>query len=197
MLSTENYLLHKPEGDEKVDINLINENMDTIDRNLKNISDNINQTQGDNSFILIDQEKLTFDTNNICTLNDNRIKSNSIADVYFTSDTVSFADKANISVESYDGKLELTAENTPEGTIKATIKVSIIHIISEPFMINGDIKPYKVAESNSINSGDFVELLTVENNEKTLPDGIGLKNIINVNENLYVGIKNDDNHIVL
>ena len=56
MLSTENYLLHKPEGDEKVDINLINENMDTIDRNLKNISDNINQTQGDNSFILIDQE---------------------------------------------------------------------------------------------------------------------------------------------
>ncbi len=197
MLSTENYLLHKPEGDEKVDINLINENMDTIDRNLKNISDNINQTQGDNSFILIDQEKLTFDTNNICTLNDNRIKSNSIADVYFTSDTVSFADKANISVESYDGKLELTAENTPEGTIKATIKVSIIHIISEPFMINGDIKPYKVAESNSINSGDFVELLTIENNEKTLPDGIGLKNIINVNENLYVGIKNDDNHIVL
>ena len=97
MLSTENYLLHKPEGDEKVDINLINENMDTIDRNLKNISDNINQTQGDNSFILIDQEKLTFDTNNICTLNDNRIKSNSISDVYFTSDTVSFSDKAKIS----------------------------------------------------------------------------------------------------
>ena len=43
MLSTENYLLHKPEGDEKVDINLINENMDTIDRNLKGVSDTLNR----------------------------------------------------------------------------------------------------------------------------------------------------------
>lgn len=75
-----------------------------------------------NDFMLINQQTLTFD-DDVCTLTDARITANSLADVYFTSATYNIAKSANISVETYAGKVELTAENTPSGSIVASILI--------------------------------------------------------------------------
>ena len=75
-----------------------------------------------NDFILINQQTLTF-VDDVCTLTDARVTANSLADVYFTSATYNIAKTANISVETYAGKVELTAENTPSGSIVASILI--------------------------------------------------------------------------
>lgn len=72
------------------------------------------------TFLLKNQEEIVFN-NNIATINDNRITKYSIADVYFTSDSISVAEKAEIYVETNDGELILTSVNIPEGSIKASI----------------------------------------------------------------------------
>lgn len=76
-------------------------------------------------FVLINQSELTF-IDNICTISDNRITADSLADVYFTNDTISIAEKAIITVETYEGKVELNAGKTPEGTIKASIYIRVV-----------------------------------------------------------------------
>lgn len=76
-------------------------------------------------FILINQQGLNF-TNNICTIFDERITGNSLADVYFTSDTIATAENADIYVETYDKNVKLTANNPFTGTIKATIRIGVI-----------------------------------------------------------------------
>lgn len=73
-------------------------------------------------FVLINQELLDF-TGNVCTISDQRITSDSLADVYFTSDTALAAEKAVIDVETYAGRVDLTAGRTPEGMIKASIVI--------------------------------------------------------------------------
>lgn len=78
-----------------------------------------------NDFILINQQSLTF-TDNICIISDNRITSDSLADVHFTTDTIDIAESADISVETYDGNVKLTASNSPTGTIKATIRIRVV-----------------------------------------------------------------------
>ena len=78
-----------------------------------------------NDFILANQAELTF-TNNICIISDERITADSLADVYFTGDTISVAEKASITVDTYAGKVELTAGRTPEGTIKASIHIRVV-----------------------------------------------------------------------
>lgn len=65
---------------------------------------------------------LTF-TSKVATVSDTRITTNSLADVYFTSDTIAAAEKADISVETLAGKVQLTAKNAPAGTIKASIHI--------------------------------------------------------------------------
>ncbi|MCM1235995.1 MAG: hypothetical protein NC489_38380 [Ruminococcus flavefaciens] len=78
-----------------------------------------------NDFILINQKALTF-TQNVCTINDGRITANSLADVYFTSDSILSAEKAVISVETYDGSVQLTAGRTPESQLKASIRIRVV-----------------------------------------------------------------------
>ena len=80
----------------------------------------------ENNFVLKNQATLTFNNNNVCTITDSRIKEDSLADVYFTQDSVLAAEKAVITVESYTGRIELTAGRKPEGTIKATILIRTV-----------------------------------------------------------------------
>ena len=76
----------------------------------------------DNDFILLNQGTLSFN-NKTCNIANTKITEDSLADVYFTSDTILYAERAVISVETYDGGVRLTAGRTPESTIKATIKI--------------------------------------------------------------------------
>lgn len=78
-----------------------------------------------NDFILIKQSEIAF-TDNVCILLDERITEDSLADVYFTADTMSAAQKASIDVDTYDGYLTLTAGRTPEGVLKASIHVRVV-----------------------------------------------------------------------
>lgn len=79
-----------------------------------------------NEFLLINKEILFFDENNICTLTDERITADSLADVYFTSDTISVATDAVITVDTYDGNVKLSCQNVPTGEIKASIKIKVV-----------------------------------------------------------------------
>lgn len=79
-----------------------------------------------NEFLLINKELLSFDENNICTLIDERITADSLADVYFTSDTISIATDAVITVETYDRNVKLSCQNVPAGAIKASIKIKVV-----------------------------------------------------------------------
>lgn len=78
-----------------------------------------------NDFILINQQTLVF-ANNICTISDGRITADSLADVYFTSDTINTAEKAVISVETYNGKVVLNAGREISGIIKASIRIRVV-----------------------------------------------------------------------
>lgn len=62
---------------------------------------------------------------NICMIEDPRITEDTLVDVYFTSETMNAASKANIYVDSYDGYIQLTAEITPTETIEAIIRVRV------------------------------------------------------------------------
>lgn len=64
-------------------------------------------------------------TNKKCEIEDSRILSTSLVDVYFTTDTIDVAMDADISVESEDGKIVLTATIDPVSTIKGAMKVRI------------------------------------------------------------------------
>lgn len=79
----------------------------------------------DMDFILINQEELTF-TDNVATISDDRITADSLADVYFTSDTIDVAKDADISVETATGSVVLTATTEPTGIIKATIRIRVV-----------------------------------------------------------------------
>lgn len=97
----------------------INKTNDTINRL-------IDETEKANSvFLLKNQSVLNF-SGNVCTISDNRITADSLADVYFTSDTALSAEKAVIDVETYSGRVDLTAGRTPDGTIKASIVIRVV-----------------------------------------------------------------------
>lgn len=78
-----------------------------------------------NDNIVIPNQTFTF-TDLQCTIINSKITADSLADVYFTSATIERAKKAKISVETYNGYLVLTAENTPVGSIAGTIKVRVV-----------------------------------------------------------------------
>lgn len=78
-----------------------------------------------NDDFVIASQTFTF-TNLQCRINDTRITANSLADVYFTSETFENARKAKVSVETYNGYLVLTAENAPVGTIAGTIRIRVV-----------------------------------------------------------------------
>lgn len=77
-------------------------------------------------FILLNKGVLSFNAGNICTISDLRITSDSLADVYFTENTIQAAEKAVITVETYSGRVELVARRAPEGEIKASIRIRTV-----------------------------------------------------------------------
>lgn len=79
----------------------------------------------DEDFVLINQEQLTF-VNNVCVIEDERITESSLADVYFNSATSAIATNADISVDTNNGNVTLTAQNTPSGNITASIIVRVV-----------------------------------------------------------------------
>lgn len=94
----------------------VNELIETMDKVEKEAS---------KTFDLRNQAVLTF-VNKICSISDKRITPDSLADVYFTSDTKLNAEKAVIDVETYAGRVDLTAEREPEGEIKASIVIRVV-----------------------------------------------------------------------
>lgn len=76
-------------------------------------------------FILCNKQNLVF-SSNICTIQDQRITADSLADVYFTSGCLATAQKAAIAVETSAGAVTLTAARAPEATLTATIKIRVI-----------------------------------------------------------------------
>lgn len=98
----------------------VNELIDTMDEVVEKVQKSV-----DSNFVLKNQAVLTF-TNKICSISDERITPDSLADVYFTSDTRLNAEKAVIDVETYAGRIELTAEREPEGEIKASIVIRVV-----------------------------------------------------------------------
>lgn len=77
-----------------------------------------------NNDFVISEQTLTF-TNKVCTIQNNKVTSDSLIDVYFTADTISNASKAGIIVDSNNGSIVLTADRQPTGTIKAAIRVRV------------------------------------------------------------------------
>ncbi len=79
----------------------------------------------EDDFILANQEVLDF-SNGTCTISNQKITSDSLADVYFTNDTYSVAEKAAITVETYDGRVDLMAGRPLEGQVRATIHIRVV-----------------------------------------------------------------------
>ena len=75
--------------------------------------------------IVIAHQTFTF-TNKQCTIFNNKITADSLADVFFDASSIAYAQQADISVETYDGYLTLTAETSPSGTIAGTIRVRVV-----------------------------------------------------------------------
>lgn len=100
------------------------------EKEINNANDTVNQLiekveKADSVFLLRNQSVLNF-VGNTCTISDDRITADSLADVYFTSDTALTAEKAVIDVETYAGRVDLTAGRTPDGTIKASIVIRVV-----------------------------------------------------------------------
>lgn len=77
------------------------------------------------SFLLRSKQALTF-SNKVCTISDNRITADSLAEVVFTSNCIDNARKAVISVETSAGAVTITAGRTPQGTLTATIFIRVV-----------------------------------------------------------------------
>lgn len=78
----------------------------------------------ENDFILCNQRTLTF-SSGVCQINDARITADSIADVYFTSETIANAESANITVETFANYVRLYKAVDTTGTIVATIRIRV------------------------------------------------------------------------
>lgn len=99
----------------------ITDNDITDTRTNKNLCGLVNASED----FVIDHGTFTF-VNKVCTISDFRITSESLADVYFDSESFEEAQRCEISVETYNGYLTLTAKRTPVGNISGTIKVRMV-----------------------------------------------------------------------
>lgn len=122
-------------GDGKVDLadkaDTLNGMEVTVDElnYLKGINSNIKEqldkmVDTDKDFVL---SNLTFSfSSKTCTINDERITADSLADVYFNSASIDKAIAANISVETYAGYVRLTAEKDVSGSLGGSIKIRVV-----------------------------------------------------------------------
>ncbi|MCQ2770329.1 MAG: hypothetical protein MJ236_00820 [Clostridia bacterium] len=76
-------------------------------------------------FILANKRSLSF-SNMQCRIDDSRITASSLADVYFTSETMEAATNSFPEVETYDGYLIISIQRTPEKTLYASIRVRVV-----------------------------------------------------------------------
>lgn len=118
-VSLEDVTVYKRVGDDFGE-NQVNQTNDAVNKLIDNVE--IIEEKTNSVFILRNQAPLFF-TRNTCSILDDRIKADSLADVYFTSDTMLTAEKAAITIETYDGRIDLYAGRQPEGEIKASIVV--------------------------------------------------------------------------
>lgn len=82
------------------------------------------QTFVDNDFT-IPKQTLTF-ISGVCTITDDRVTEDSLVDVYFTAESTTVAEVAQIYVDSAKGKIILTAATQPTSTLDAMIRVRVM-----------------------------------------------------------------------
>ena len=82
------------------------------------------QTFVENDFT-IPKQTLAF-TNGVCTITDERVTEDSLVDVYFTAESMTVAEVAQIYVDSAAGKIILTANTQPTSTLDAMIRVRVM-----------------------------------------------------------------------
>lgn len=73
-------------------------------------------------FIVATKQHLIF-VNKECTISDDRITEDSLAEVYFTPETVGIARKAVPSVETSNGSVTITVGRNPSASLYATIRI--------------------------------------------------------------------------
>lgn len=105
-------------------VNQTNGAVNALIEGITEVESSVNEVK-ERDFILTNQSVISF-VDNVATINDARITQDSIADVYFTQDTYNAAESAVITVETYAGKVKLTAGRTPEDIIKATILIRVV-----------------------------------------------------------------------
>ena len=106
--------------------NLGNKPFNTIDSNTFAVRNGMLVAQHTEDEFVIPHGTFTFDANKTCTISDARITSESLADVYFDSASFNEAQRASITVETYNGYLTLVASRTPASAISGTIKVRVV-----------------------------------------------------------------------
>lgn len=97
-------------------INVIQQTANTANQTIK--------TFVDNDFT-IPKQTLTF-VNGVCTIIDERVTEDSLVDVYFTAESMTVAEVAQIYVDSAAGKIILTANTQPTSTLDAMIRVRVM-----------------------------------------------------------------------
>lgn len=106
-------------------VSSINEIKESMDSSINEISSKLKDfIKAENDYVVPEQEMIF--TDKTCTINDEKVLSTSLVDVYFTSDTIEEATESGISVETHTGKIVLTAQKQPVSTIKAAMKVRIM-----------------------------------------------------------------------
>lgn len=101
----------------------VNNSINAI-QNTANTANQTIQTFVENDFT-IPKQTLTF-ISGVCTITDERVTENSLVDVYFTAESMTVAEVAQIYVDSDAGKIILTANTQPTSTLDAMIRVRVM-----------------------------------------------------------------------
>lgn len=80
------------------------------------------KVSNNDSFILAKNKSLSF-SSGVCKITDARIKVDSLANVMFSKDSISEAYRCVVTVDTYDGYLEISAKRTPNVTLVASILI--------------------------------------------------------------------------
>ena len=101
----------------------VNNSVNAI-QNTANTANQTIQTFVENDFT-IPKQTLTF-ISGVCTIIDERVTEDSLVDVYFTAESMTVAEVAQIYVDSAAGKIILTANTQPTSTLDAMIRVRVM-----------------------------------------------------------------------
>lgn len=101
----------------------VNNSINAI-QNTANTANQTIQNFVENDFT-IPKQTLTF-ISGVCTIIDERVTEDSLVDVYFTAESMTVAEVAQIYVDSATGKIVLTANTQPTSTLDAMIRVRVM-----------------------------------------------------------------------